>query len=98
MGQLETEIVRGLQDQIRMLNRDAAIRHDKYAAALAEGRLERDKLRAELEAAKADTARLDKVERMKIDLLEVREGWKACTLDDYASEPTVRAAIDKVPE
>ena len=55
---------------------------------------------AALEAAIADIGRLNKVERMKMDVAKyVGSAWHASTIDGKFSEAeTARAAIDGVPE
>lgn len=61
-------------------------------------RYSNEKLVEELEVAKADTARLDKVERMQADVkYRLGGGWVVIAYNKFAAD-TVRAAIDGVPE
>ena len=58
-----------------------------------------ERYQAALEAAIADMERMDKVERMKIDLYEHGSGYYAVARDgEDAEAKTARAAIDGVPE
>ena len=99
----DREEIDALRAEINTINREAAARQDEYAAALAEGQLERDMVRSELKAALADTARLDKVEGMNIDTDIALCGpseWVA--FDPFgeilARGATIRECIDGVPE
>ena len=59
-----------------------------------------ERFQAALEAAIADIGRLNKVERMKMDVAKyVGSAWHASTIDGKFSEAeTARAAIDGVRE
>lgn len=98
----DREEVDALRAEINTINREAAARQDEYASALAEGRIERDMLRSELKAALADTARLDKVERMCPDItisFTRRPKWVARRGASAAARgATIRECIDGVPE